>query len=586
MKRARHQSGRPPGHHRRGGARPTRRRGPKAEPLRPSADPPDIRSFREWELGEETLEAIADMGIEVPTPIQRLTIQAVLDGRDVIAQAETGTGKTLAFGAPMIARIDAARSSVLALVLAPTRELAQQVAKVLERLGAARGITVALVVGGEPAYGQIDALKAGAQVVVGTPGRVLDLQGQGFLRFPWAEFAVLDEADEMLEIGFLDDVRKILSFLPDERQTMLFSATFPEDLLTLAREGTRDPVEIATARGVATVDNIAQSYLEVGEAERDRSLVRLIEQSGPKDVFLIFCDRRTEVDSLIRRLMRLPYPIKSLHGGYDQPSRFRVMSAFRTGEVKALVATDVASRGLDVVLVTHVVNYSVPNDVLAYTHRIGRTGRAGRQGHAITLVTPRLAWRWRQIVRDANWEIVERPAPERTPSSRGPRRGREEGRRGRATEEGPRPERSGRRRASTRERPSRERGARSEREAPEESRGPRPARSRSRRGPSTQEPPTREREGRGERKDSDEIRAPRPVEGRSRRGLSTRERLAAERARSEGKVAAEGPPKEPERARADRERRPRRGRKADGDGLRAEPEDPIPPPAGSFGAGL
>jgi ATP-dependent RNA helicase DeaD len=345
----------------------------------------------------------------------------------VIAKAETGTGKTLAFGAPMISKIDPARATVLGLVLCPTRELAQQVASVLEKLGAARAIRVALVVGGEEMHPQITALKGGAQVVVGTPGRVLDLYRQGFLSFPWTEFVVLDEADEMLEIGFIDDVRKILSLTPDERQTLHFSATFPHEVLALARESTKNPVEIATAAGVATVDTIEQSYVEVDERDRPRALRRLIEDSAESDVFLIFCGRRTEVDQLLRTIERSPIPVKALHGGYDQAARFRVMSAFREGTVKALLATDVASRGLDVHHVTHVINYSVPKDLESYTHRIGRTGRAGRTGKAITFVTPDKAHRWRAILRAAPWEVPRAEAAD----GRGARRdgGRRDGRR-------------------------------------------------------------------------------------------------------------------------------------------------------------
>jgi len=391
--------------------RPSHARAPAAEPLHPTAEPPDIPSFQHWPLGDEVQGAIAGMGIEVPTPIQRLAIGPVLEGRDVIAKAETGTGKTLAFGAPIIAKLDPARASVLALVLCPTRELAQQVASTLEVLGNAKGLKTALVVGGEPMQGQVQALQKGAQVVVGTPGRVLDLYGQRFLSFPWTEFVVLDEADEMLEIGFIDDVKKILGFTPDERQTLLFSATFPAELLALARESTRNPAEIATASGVATVKTIEQVWMRLDRDDRALGLIRLIEQSGPEDVFLVFCDRRTEVDLLMRRLQRLPFSIKALHGGYDQASRFRVMGAFRTGEVKALVATDVASRGLDVAHVTHVVNYAVPRDVSSYTHRIGRTGRAGRSGAAITIVSPESQGRWRDILASAPWDIPEIDPP-------------------------------------------------------------------------------------------------------------------------------------------------------------------------------
>ncbi|MFN0243934.1 MAG: DEAD/DEAH box helicase [Planctomycetota bacterium] len=362
------------------------------------------------------------MGIVTPTPIQKLAIGPVLEGRDVIAKAETGTGKTLAFGAPMMAKIDPARASVLALALCPTRELAEQVAKVLAELGKARGIKVALIVGGEPSGPQVAALKAGSQVVVGTPGRVLDLYQQKFLSFPWTEFVILDEADVMLEIGFIDDVKRILSLTPDERQTLLFSATFPPELLKLAREYTRNPAEVATASGVTTVDTIEQSWMQVDEEDRPLALIRLIEQSEQDDVFLVFCDRRTDVDRLMRRLERMPFTVKALHGGYEQDARFRVMSAFRTGEVKALVATDVASRGLDVVHVTHVVNYGVPHDITDYTHRIGRTGRAGRKGRAITIVSRTNAHKWTRIARDARWPIPEMPPP----GSRSERRDRSE----------------------------------------------------------------------------------------------------------------------------------------------------------------
>jgi ATP-dependent RNA helicase DeaD len=351
------------------------------------------------------------MGITVPTPIQKLAIGPVLAGKDIIAKAETGTGKTLAFGAPMMSKIDPSRASVLGLVLCPTRELAEQVCAVLQALGKPRGIRVALIVGGEPLGPQVKALQAGAQVVVGTPGRVLDLYGQRFLSFPWTEYAVLDEADRMLEIGFIDDVRKILSYAPEERQTLLFSATFPPELLKLAREYTRDPVEVATAAGVKTVDSIEQRWMRVTDDDHSLALIRLIEQSEPDDVFLVFCDRREDVDRLMRRLERMPFSIKALHGGYDQEARFRVMGAFRTGEVKALVATDVASRGLDVVHVTHVVNYGPPRDVTDYTHRIGRTGRAGRAGVAITLVTPHGMKRWSFVLKQATWKIQEVDAP-------------------------------------------------------------------------------------------------------------------------------------------------------------------------------
>ena len=387
--------------------------------LHPTTDVPDIERFDEWDLAPDVLQAIADMGITSPTPVQRLAIGPVLKRRDIIAKAETGTGKTLAFGAGMISKLDADRATVLGLVLCPTRELASQVNDVLALLGKARGIRTALIVGGDPPQPQVKALQDGAQLVVGTPGRVMDLYNQGFLSFPWTEFVVLDEADEMLEIGFIDDIKKILSYTPDERTTLLFSATFPPALLKLAREYTNNPLEIATAKGVATIDNISQHFIKASDEDKWLTLVRLIENSDKEDVFLIFGDRRTDVDQLIRSFERLPFNVKALHGGYDQAARFRVMTAFRTGDVKCLVATDVASRGLDVKHVSHVINFGVPRDVSIYTHRIGRTGRAGAKGAAITLVSPKDMRRWHEVSGAMNWEVEEMPMPDRGGSRRG-----------------------------------------------------------------------------------------------------------------------------------------------------------------------
>ncbi|MDG1983357.1 MAG: DEAD/DEAH box helicase [Planctomycetota bacterium] len=380
-------------------------------PLTPTLEPPDIESFEEFSLAENIQSAIKGMGITKPTPIQALAIEPVLQGKDVIAKAETGTGKTLAFGAPMMSKIDPSRSTVLGLVLSPTRELAEQVHDVLKELGAASGVKTTLIVGGEQMGPQVRALQAGAQVVVGTPGRVLDLLNQRFLQFPWTEFAILDEADKMLEIGFIDDVKKILDACNEYRQTLLFSATFPTPLLELARGYTTDPAEIATASGVSTVDNINQYFLRCGEEDRARELGHLIEDSAEDDVFLVFCERRTDVDQLMRKLERRRFSVKALHGGYDQAARFRVMGAFRTGEVKCLVATDVASRGLDVKHVTHVVNLGVPRDVSDYTHRIGRTGRAGAHGVAVTFVSRRNERDWDNLQHQSGFDLTELKRP-------------------------------------------------------------------------------------------------------------------------------------------------------------------------------
>ena len=535
--------------------------GPPPEELRPVLEPPDIKSFTEWELGDEIQGALAEMGIETPTPVQRLAIGSVLEGRDVIAKAETGTGKTLAFGAPMMAKVEAGRSTVLGLVLAPTRELAQQVAQVLEKLGEACGIGVALVVGGDPMQPQIKKLQSGVQVVVGTPGRVLDLMNQRFLKFPWLEFAVLDEADEMLEIGFLPDVEKILEGTAEERQTLLFSATFPPALLALARKHTRNPVELATAKGVSTVDRITQRVVFLGDEDRPHVLKRLLMDSSPDELFLVFCDRRTEVDRLMRRLERLPVGIKALHGGYDQAARFRVMSAFREGQVRALIATDVASRGLDVTGVTHVINYSPPRDISDYTHRIGRTGRAGRTGCAVTFVAGLDGRRWKDLERQMNWEVPtvaehdlageilpnsktrSRGSSRSSGSDRGRRSERDEPRRGREEQREPRQDRQERStERAQRERPPRERSRTRERD-PEESR----PRRRSSAPREDREPERAEREPRRERTRRPASRAEAPrSEARSEPGDSEGQPRRKVRIRSSHREQA-SPPAAPSR---------------------------------------
>ena len=292
---------------------------------------------------------------------------------------------------------------------------------------------------------------------VGTPGRVLDLYGQKFLSFPWTEIVVLDEADEMLEIGFIDDIKEILSKTPDERQTLLFSATFPTPLLKLARDYTRDPVEVATVSGPATAETVTQSWFKLDrEEELPMALLRLIEQSKSEDVFLVFCSRRVDVERLFRKLERSSFPIKALHGGYEQEARFRVMNAFRAREVKALIATDVASRGLDVKHVTHVINCGSPRDITGYTHRVGRTGRAGREGVAISIIAPPNMRNWSPILKQATWSIKEVDPPTRTrqggghdkrergrPQRDGGGRGRSSRREGRSGGRGGRRERGG-----------------------------------------------------------------------------------------------------------------------------------------------
>ena len=488
------------------------------------------------------------MGITSPTPIQRLSVGPVLKRKDIIAKAETGTGKTLAFGAGMVSLIDPTRATVLGLVLCPTRELALQVHDVLKELGDTRGIKSCLIVGGDPPQPQVKALQNGAQLVVGTPGRVMDLYNQGFLSFPWTEFVVLDEADEMLEIGFIDDIKKILSYTPDERTTLLFSATFPPALLRLARDYTTDPLEIATAKGVATVDHISQNWMKVNDDDKWLALTRLIENSAPEETFLVFGDRRTDVDQLIRKLERMPFPCKALHGGYDQASRTRVMTAFRAKEVKCLVATDVASRGLDVKHVSHVINFGVPRDVSTYTHRIGRTGRAGAKGTAITMVTRRDHGRWTELSGQMNWGVELIELPER--SGRG---GRD---RGRGRSEDRRPRRDSQERTSRTERPER-----TERPKPAEDKPTRQERSaegaRHVRGEPVRKS-TRRRDSEREEKVTDEPREERrPRRARKERSDSSNERSDSSNGRSDSSNERSNSPSEASSSRSG-ERQPMR----------------------------
>jgi len=566
---------------------------------------PDIENFLEWELGDEVQASIKEMGITKPTPIQALAIGPVLAGKDVIAKAETGTGKTLAFGAPMMAKIDPARRSVLGLVLSPTRELSEQVHDVLKILGEARGVKTCLIVGGEPMQPQVKALQEGAQVVVGTPGRVIDLMNQGFLSFPWTEFVVLDEADKMLEIGFLEDIEKILATVNEYRNTLLFSATFPTPLLQLARSQTNDPVEVATASGHSTVDTITQYAMTVEEEDRPRVLADLVRSSGKDDVFLVFCDRRTDVDKLMRRMERERYQVKALHGGYDQAARFRVMSAFRTGDVKVLIATDVASRGLDVNHVTFVINLGVPRDPADYTHRIGRTGRAGRQGNAVTFVPPRDRRKWEALVRDTGFDITDIRQPRDLFSGRrhgGPKvdkRERGEERtdrpRGERSEREPRRERSERPRRDREDRPRRDdRPAKDER--PRGDREERPRRERADR----EERPRRDREERPKREERSDrpAREERPRQDREERPRRSRdERPAGEgrpareerpRREREDRPARSERPEREERPRRQREERPKREERGDRPAREERPRrnrEEAPAASGGFGAG-
>ncbi len=343
-------------------------------------------------LRPELLRALVSLGYEEPTPIQREAIPPVLAGHDLVGQAATGTGKTAAFALPILQSLTADRTGgPQALALVPTRELAEQVSQAVHRYGRDLGVRVLPVYGGQPIGRQLQALQRGVQVVVGTPGRVLDHISRGTLHLGDVRTVVLDEADEMLDMGFAEDIEAILAETPAERQTVLFSATMPPRIDAIARRHLRDPVRIQMGREVASAGElplVRQSAYVVARAHKAAALGRILDVEAPAAA-IVFCRTREEVDSVTEALNGRGYRAEALHGGMSQDQRDRVMGRLRGGSTELLVATDVAARGLDVEQLTHVINFNVPSAPEAYVHRIGRVGRAGREGVAITLVEPR-----------------------------------------------------------------------------------------------------------------------------------------------------------------------------------------------------
>jgi ATP-dependent RNA helicase DeaD len=349
---------------------------------------PKISSFDSLGLSADIISALDELGYEAPTPIQTAAVPLLLSGRDVLGSAATGTGKTAAFVLPMIERLEAKRAGVQGLILAPTRELAVQVAEAVHRYGRPRHITVLPIYGGQPIQRQLSMLKRGVQVVVGTPGRVLDHIRRGSLSLSGVRYLVLDEADEMLDMGFIEDIEAILSETPAERQTALFSATFPARLNDLVRRYMQKPERIAIKAEVRKTPRVRQVAYTVQRQQKLEALGRILDLESPTSA-IIFCRTRTEVDELTNALASHGYSPEALHGGFAQAQRDRVMNRFREGGADLLIATDVAARGLDIEHVSHVINYDIPESPDVYVHRIGRTGRAGREGTAITLVQPR-----------------------------------------------------------------------------------------------------------------------------------------------------------------------------------------------------
>jgi len=343
-------------------------------------------TFAELRLSPPILEALQQLGYKQPTPIQEETIPLLLDGRDVIGQAQTGTGKTAAFGLPMLQYIDPEDKEVQALVLTPTRELCIQVTQALRAYGQKLGIEVVAVFGGAPIRDQASRLKNEAQVVVGTVGRVMDMIGRHYLFLDSARYVVLDEADEMLDLGFLEDVESILGRCPSGRQTALFSATMPPPIKKLAEKRMYDPVTIKVKAATLTIDTVQQFHIETTDKDKPDALAQVLTAERPKQA-IIFARTKLGVDRLARRLGDKGLRVKALHGDMSQGARDGVMIAFKGGRERLLVATDVAARGLDIAGVSHIVNYDIPNSPDIYVHRIGRTGRAGETGRAITLIT-------------------------------------------------------------------------------------------------------------------------------------------------------------------------------------------------------
>jgi ATP-dependent RNA helicase DeaD len=379
-----------------GGDRPPRRRSAPPAPTEPKespepeveATPVELPAFSELGLAEPIARAITELGFESPTPIQARAIPVLLSGRDLMGLAQTGTGKTAAFALPLLNRLDLERRRPQALVLAPTRELAVQVAAGIHQFGKYLGARVVPIYGGQPIDRQIRALQGGAQVVVGTPGRVLDHLRRGSLSLETVTFCALDEADEMLSLGFFEDIETILAELPEERQIAFFSATMPPRIAALTKRFLKDPVQIAIEAKRRTVDTTNQSYYEVPPGKKQEALARVLDMETPGPT-IVFCRTRQETNDLADGLRLRGYSAEALHGDMGQTERDRVMRRFRDGQADLLVATDVAARGLDIETVTHVINYDVPWDVEQYIHRVGRTGRAGRTGDAITLIEPR-----------------------------------------------------------------------------------------------------------------------------------------------------------------------------------------------------
>ncbi len=375
-----------------------------------STEPSPLR-FADLGLHAAVMAAVEDVGYETPSPIQAATIPALLAGRDVLGQAQTGTGKTAAFALPLLSRLDLTRTGPQLLVLAPTRELAIQVAEACQRYASRMpGFHVLPIYGGQSYYPQLQALKRGVHVVVGTPGRVIDHLERGTLDLSNLSALVLDEADEMLRMGFIDDVEAVLKKTPETRQVALFSATMPPQIRRIAQTYLRDPVEVTIAAKTTTATNIRQRYWFVSGLHKLDALTRILE-AEPYDAMIIFARTKSATEELAEKLQARGLAAAAINGDIQQAQRERTIQQLKDGKLDILVATDVAARGLDVERISHVLNYDIPYDTESYVHRIGRTGRAGRSGEAILFVSPREKGMLRSIERATRQPIQEMSLP-------------------------------------------------------------------------------------------------------------------------------------------------------------------------------
>ena len=343
--------------------------------------------FGELQLSKKLIQALDEMSFEEPTPIQAQAVPIIMDGRDVIGQAQTGTGKTAAFGIPIVERVDPTLNKIQAFILTPTRELAIQVSEEIGRISKFKRLRVLPVYGGQPIDRQIRALRMGVQIVIGTPGRVLDHLDRHTMDLKSVMTFVIDEADEMLDMGFIEDIEAILDQAPENKQTLLFSATMPDPIRRLAKKYLKSPESISVNRETVTVPQIEQVYYEVTHNNKIDTLCRILDYEN-YDAVIIFCRTKRGVDELVAALQARGCSAEGLHGDLTQMQRDKTMKAFRNADTEILVATDVAARGLDIDRISHVINYDIPQDPESYVHRIGRTGRAGREGKALTLIVP------------------------------------------------------------------------------------------------------------------------------------------------------------------------------------------------------